>query len=100
MMLKTYKFKHSVRDDQIIRYKLQKSNFLVVELILHGAHGIVVHTQKCVSYAHFSVHTVIFSKILLFFMRVCKSDYGIWNQYLALKGYIPTCTDNNILPTS
>jgi hypothetical protein len=33
--VKTYQFKHSVKDDQIIRQKLQISNLLILEIILH-----------------------------------------------------------------
>jgi hypothetical protein len=32
---KTYQFKHSVKDDQIIRQKLQISILLILEMILH-----------------------------------------------------------------
>jgi hypothetical protein len=31
----------------------------------------------------FSVHRVIFSKKFMFFMRIYKGDYGVWNPYLA-----------------
>jgi hypothetical protein len=33
--VKTYQFKHSVKDDQIIRQKLQISIFLIFEMVLH-----------------------------------------------------------------
>jgi hypothetical protein len=57
---------------------------LVVELILHGAHhGIVARTRKMCFVSAFCVHTVIFSKNFLYFMRIYKSDYGVWNPYLA-----------------
>jgi hypothetical protein len=32
---KTYQFKHSVKDDQIIRQKLQISILLILEMVLH-----------------------------------------------------------------
>jgi hypothetical protein len=32
---KTYQIKHSVRDDQIIRQKLQISILLILEMVLH-----------------------------------------------------------------
>jgi hypothetical protein len=35
MLKKTYQFKHSVKDDQIIRQKLQISILLILEMILH-----------------------------------------------------------------
>jgi hypothetical protein len=34
-MYKSYKFKHSVKDDQIIRPKLQISILLILEMVLH-----------------------------------------------------------------
>jgi hypothetical protein len=33
--VKIYQFKHSVEDDQIIRQKLQISNLLSLEIVLH-----------------------------------------------------------------
>jgi hypothetical protein len=33
--VKTYQFEHSVKDDQIIRQKLQISNLLILEIVLH-----------------------------------------------------------------
>jgi hypothetical protein len=33
--VKTYQFKHSVKDDQIIRQKLQISILLILEMVLH-----------------------------------------------------------------
>jgi hypothetical protein len=37
--VKSYQFKHNVKDDQIIRLKRQISNLLVVELILRVVNG-------------------------------------------------------------
>jgi hypothetical protein len=52
-------------------------NLLVVELILHGAHhGDVVRTRKMCFISACYVHTVIFSKKFLYFMRIYKSDFG------------------------
>ena len=34
-MSETYQFKHSVKDDQIIRQKLQMSNLSILEIVLH-----------------------------------------------------------------
>jgi hypothetical protein len=33
--VKTYQFKHSVKDDQIIRQKLQISILFILEMVLH-----------------------------------------------------------------
>jgi hypothetical protein len=38
LVFKTYRFKHNVKDDQIIHKKLQILNLLIVELNLHNAH--------------------------------------------------------------
>jgi hypothetical protein len=35
LMQKTYQFKHSVKDDHIIRQKLQISILLILEMVLH-----------------------------------------------------------------
>jgi hypothetical protein len=35
LMLKAYQFKQSAEDDQMIRQKLQMSNFLIHEIVFH-----------------------------------------------------------------
>jgi hypothetical protein len=68
---------------------------LVVERILH--HGVVVRTRKLCFVSAICVRTVIFCKNFLYFMRIYKSEYGVWNPYLTSA---PTSRDDNILPSS
>jgi hypothetical protein len=56
----------------------------VVELILFGAHhGMVILTRKMCFMSAICVQTVIFIRSFMYFMKICKSDYFIWNPYLA-----------------
>jgi hypothetical protein len=82
-MLKIYQFKHSVKDDRILRQKLQISNLLILEIVCMS-HGtalsltpiiweiIAVRTPSCafvivsVSAIDFIKHS-LFSKILISF---------------------------------
>jgi hypothetical protein len=67
MLNKTYQLKHSVNDDQILRQKLQISNLLILELVLHVICNSTFTDAELVDRLLSSMHrTVVFVSAIAF----------------------------------